>query len=80
MSKILMSTKWEIRKGEFGVKFQCPEVANIDFDKPVYLRTRNESDLIQDVTDRIDIALKKIGWQWKGINFRNMLITISKID
>ena len=80
MSKILMNTKWQIRKGEFAVQFQCPEVANVDFDKPIYLRTQNESDLIQDVTNRIDIALKKIGWQWKGINFRNMLITISKID
>lgn len=80
MSKILMSTKWEVRKGEFGVKFQCPEVANIDFDKPVYLRTQNESDLIQDVTNRIDIALKKIGWQRITTNFRNMSLTISKID
>jgi len=77
MNKIYFSQRQYFRLGLFVIPFSCSDLQYVRTELSPWARTDIENDTISSIRERIELALQKLGFEVKSINFSSMSITAS---
>jgi hypothetical protein len=78
MNKIYFAQKYELAPRKFVMKFSCTDMGAVRTDLLPWARSKFENDTISSIRDRIELALRKLGFEVESINFSSMSITAIK--
>jgi len=75
MNTIFFSKRHELRKDYYVIPFSCSDLNNIDTEVSYRDRTETTQKVLDNISDRIALALLNQGYILQNVSFRTMSIS-----
>ena len=75
MNTIYFSKRYELRKDYYVIPFSCSDLNLVDTEVLHRDRSEAQQKVLDNISDRIALALLNNGYILQSVNFRNMAIS-----